>query len=118
VTEAHRPGPAPRRISQTAEPKQPSLLEKWARSSTRFNSARGLETKVPQSGSSRSGLLWEASKRGQMRSAETYEQYATECERIARSMSGEQRKSLLTIAEAWRELARDEKHRLPKSRDR
>jgi hypothetical protein len=46
-----------------------------------------------------------------MRGAETYEKYATECERIARTMSGEQRKSLMTIAEAWRELAREAERR-------
>jgi hypothetical protein len=42
-----------------------------------------------------------------MRETETYKRYATECERIARTMSGEQRSSLLAIAEAWRELAQD-----------
>jgi hypothetical protein len=42
-----------------------------------------------------------------MREPETYKRYATECERIARTMSEEQRSSLLAIAEAWRELARD-----------
>jgi hypothetical protein len=52
-----------------------------------------------------------------MRDAETYEQYANECERIARTMSGEQRKSLLAIAQAWRELARDAERR-PVGRDR
>jgi hypothetical protein len=50
-----------------------------------------------------------------MRDAETYERYAIECERIAGTMSGEQRKSLLGIAEAWRELAREAERRLPKS---
>jgi hypothetical protein len=45
-----------------------------------------------------------------MRGAQTYKLYATECERIAQMMAGEQRNSLLSIlsiAEAWRELARD-----------
>jgi hypothetical protein len=42
-----------------------------------------------------------------MQDAETYERYARECERIALTMSGEQRRSLLAIAEAWRELARE-----------
>jgi hypothetical protein len=42
-----------------------------------------------------------------MRDAEEYKQFAVECERIARTMSGEQRNSLLSIAEAWGELARD-----------
>jgi hypothetical protein len=51
-----------------------------------------------------------------MRDSESYERYATECERIARTMSGEQRKSLLTIAEAWRELAREAERR-SESRD-
>ena len=46
-----------------------------------------------------------------MRDAETYERYATECERIARTMTGEHRKSLLAIAEAWRELAREAERR-------
>jgi hypothetical protein len=46
-----------------------------------------------------------------MRNAETYQRYATECERIARTMSGEHRKSLLAIAEAWRELARESERR-------
>jgi hypothetical protein len=52
-----------------------------------------------------------------IRDAETYERYAIECERIARTMSGEQRKSLLGIAEAWRELAREAERRPSKSRD-
>jgi hypothetical protein len=52
-----------------------------------------------------------AIERAKMRGAETYEQYATECERIARTMSGEQRKSLVAIAEAWRELAREAERR-------
>jgi hypothetical protein len=51
-----------------------------------------------------------------MRDAETYEQYAAECVRIARTMSEEHRKSLLAIAEAWRELAREAEHR-SESRD-
>jgi hypothetical protein len=46
-----------------------------------------------------------------MRDAETYERYATECERIARTMTGEHRKSLLAIAEAWRGLAREVERR-------
>jgi hypothetical protein len=58
-----------------------------------------------------SGLLGEPSERAKMRGAETYEQYAAECERIARTMSGEQRKSLMAIAEAWRELAREAERR-------
>jgi hypothetical protein len=37
-----------------------------------------------------------------MRYAETYERYAPECERIAKTMTGEHRKSLLAIDEAWR----------------
>jgi phytoene/squalene synthetase len=54
-----------------------------------------------------------------MRDAEKYEQYATECERIARTMPEEQRKSLLSIAEAWRELARDaERKRRPDEKDK
>jgi phytoene/squalene synthetase len=56
-----------------------------------------------------------AIERAVIRDAETYERYAIECERIARTMSGEQRKSLLGIAEAWRELAREAERRLPKS---
>jgi hypothetical protein len=46
-----------------------------------------------------------------MRDAETYERYAIECERIARKMTGEHRKSLLAIAEAWRDLAREAERR-------
>jgi hypothetical protein len=46
-----------------------------------------------------------------MRNVETYERYAIECERIAKTMSGEQRKSLLAIAEAWRALAREAERR-------
>jgi hypothetical protein len=42
-----------------------------------------------------------------MKDAETYARYAAECQRIARTMSGEQRSSLLAIAEAWLELARE-----------
>jgi hypothetical protein len=53
-----------------------------------------------------------------MRDAETYEQYAIECERITRTMSGEQRKSLLGIAEACLELARKAERRPSKSRDK
>ena len=47
----------------------------------------------------------------EMRDAETYERYASECERIARTMPGEKRQSLLAIAQAWRELAREKKRR-------
>jgi hypothetical protein len=54
---------------------------------------------------------WRAIEGAKMRDAETYEQYAAECDRIARTMSGEQRKSLLTIAGAWRELAREAQRR-------
>jgi hypothetical protein len=46
-----------------------------------------------------------------MRDADTYKGYANECERIARTMTGEHRKSLLAIAEAWRELAREAERR-------
>jgi hypothetical protein len=46
-----------------------------------------------------------------MRDAETYKEFANECERIARTKCGEHRKSLLTIAEAWRELAREAERR-------
>jgi phytoene/squalene synthetase len=42
-----------------------------------------------------------------MSDADRYRQYAIDCERIARTMTGEQRSSLLAIAEAWRELARE-----------
>jgi hypothetical protein len=42
-----------------------------------------------------------------MKDAQTYKQYAAECLRIARMMSGEHRSSLLAIAEAWLELARE-----------
>ena len=42
-----------------------------------------------------------------MKDAETYQLYAAECQRIARTMSEEQRSSLLAIAAAWLELARD-----------
>jgi hypothetical protein len=80
-----------------------------------FKLARGLETKVPPSGSHGPGSL--GSHRGaMMRDAETYLRYATECERIARTMTEEHRKSLLAIAEAWRELAREAERR-SESRD-
>jgi hypothetical protein len=46
-----------------------------------------------------------------MRDTETYKEFANECERIARTMTGEHRKSLLTIAEAWREFAREAERR-------
>src|ERR1700722_15008407 len=59
-----------------------------------------------------------AIERAKMRGADTYEQYATECERIARTMSGEQRKSLMAIAEAWRELAREAERRPSSSREK
>jgi hypothetical protein len=54
---------------------------------------------------------WGATNGAEMRDAETYERYASECERIARTMSGEKRQSLLAIAQAWRELAREAKRR-------
>jgi hypothetical protein len=52
-----------------------------------------------------------ATNGAEMQDAETYERYASECERIARTMSGEKRQSLLAIAQAWRELAREAKRR-------
>jgi hypothetical protein len=42
-----------------------------------------------------------------MHTAEDYRKYAEECERIARSVSPENRRSLLNIAGAWRERADD-----------
>jgi hypothetical protein len=53
------------------------------------------------------GAPWGAIERAGMQDAEIYERYAKECERIARTMSGEQHSSLLAIARAWRELARE-----------
>jgi hypothetical protein len=50
---------------------------------------------------------WGTTERAEMQDAERYTQYATECERIARTMSEGQRNSLLSIAKAWRELARE-----------
>jgi hypothetical protein len=46
-----------------------------------------------------------------MRDTETYKEFANECERIARTMTEEHRKSLLTVAEAWREFAREAERR-------
>ena len=40
-----------------------------------------------------------------MHTAEDYRKYAEECERIARSVSPENRRILLNIARAWRERA-------------
>jgi hypothetical protein len=42
-----------------------------------------------------------------MKDVQTYKHYAAECQRIARTMFGKQRSSLLAIAEAWLELARE-----------
>jgi hypothetical protein len=50
---------------------------------------------------------WGAIEGALMSDADKYNQYAIDCERIARTMTGEQRGSLLAIAEAWRELARE-----------
>ena len=40
-----------------------------------------------------------------MQTAEDYRKYAEECERIARSVSPENRRIFLNIARAWRERA-------------
>jgi hypothetical protein len=40
-----------------------------------------------------------------MQTPEDYRKYAEECERIARSVSPENRRILLNIARAWRERA-------------
>jgi hypothetical protein len=42
-----------------------------------------------------------------MHTPEEYRKYAEECERIARSVSPENRRILLNIARAWRERADD-----------
>jgi hypothetical protein len=59
--------------------------------------------------------LWQFAKRwrcefaetsngqGTMHTPEEYRKYAEECERIARSVSPENRRILLNIARAWRE---------------
>jgi hypothetical protein len=64
------------------------------------------ETEVPRCRFSGSGFRGNH-ERVLMKDAETYQLYAAECQRIARTISGEQRSSLLAIAEAWLELARD-----------
>jgi hypothetical protein len=53
-----------------------------------------------------------------MSDAHKYNQYAIDCERIARTMTGEQRSSLLAIAEAWRELAREAERRSDRGKDK
>jgi hypothetical protein len=50
---------------------------------------------------------WGAIERAMMSDASKYKQYALDCERIAQTMTEEHRNSLLKIAEAWRDLARE-----------
>jgi hypothetical protein len=40
-----------------------------------------------------------------MQDAKSYRHYAEECERLAKTMPGESRRTLLDIAAAWRALA-------------
>ena len=47
-----------------------------------------------------------------MHTSEEYRKYAEECERIARSVSPENRRILLNIARAWRERADDAEKQL------
>jgi hypothetical protein len=42
-----------------------------------------------------------------MKDAKTYRQYAAECRRIARTMSGEDRATLEQMAELWENTARE-----------
>jgi len=42
-----------------------------------------------------------------MLEAGTYRQYAGDCRRIAQSMNGKDRETLLRIAEAWEQRARE-----------
>jgi hypothetical protein len=59
-----------------------------------------------------------AIERALMSDADKYNQYAIDCERIARTMSEEHRNSLLKIAEAWRELAREAERRSNRGKDK
>ena len=43
----------------------------------------------------------------QMKDAKTYRQYAAECRRIAQTMQGEDRATLLQMAELWESTARE-----------
>jgi hypothetical protein len=80
------------RVQQTSTPRE-AMKRKFHASVLRVRAPRG------------------ATDGAEMRDAETYERYASECERIARTMSGEKRQSLLAIAQAWRELAREAQRR-------
>ncbi len=50
-----------------------------------------------------------------MHTPEDYRKYAEECERIARSVSPENRRILLNIARAWRERADDAEEKIKDS---
>lgn len=45
-----------------------------------------------------------------MLEAGTYRQYASDCRRIAEGMNGKDRETLLRIAEAWDQRAREAEH--------
>jgi hypothetical protein len=45
-----------------------------------------------------------------MQDAENYRHYAEECERLAKTMPDESRRTLLEIARAWRLLAAEAEH--------
>jgi hypothetical protein len=51
-----------------------------------------------------------------MRDAKTYRQYAADCRRIADTMSGEDKATLLRMAEVWETSAREAERQEAKSR--
>jgi len=52
-----------------------------------------------------------------MQDAKTYREYAAECRRIAQTMGGKEKASLLKIAEAWDERALEADRVSPKKMD-
>jgi hypothetical protein len=43
----------------------------------------------------------------EMKDAKTYEEYAADCTRMAKMTSGKDRETLLKMADAWKERARE-----------
>jgi hypothetical protein len=52
-----------------------------------------------------------------MKKSKTYREYAADCVRIAKSMSTRDRESLLEMARAWEERARDAERHENKARE-
>jgi hypothetical protein len=79
-----------------------------------MSSATGLHKIVPEQGFIGRSFLHDEEARPILE-AKKYRQYAKDCVRIAASMSGKDRQTLLDIADAWEARAVEAESKRPKS---